>query len=106
MGYIYRIRCDKCNIDTTLNLGVGMRYTGNKNVAAYCPACRTYKVASVPMDSMGLEKTPQVTDIHCECGSTLILKPELESVSIENQEIIVCDSCGGNLKLSNAGLWD
>jgi len=129
MGYIVRIKCNKCKIDESLKVGQGIKdfekervvsYFSDsakieaekilnsgklftfENVIGFCSKCKNYSSYPSLIYFEG-DKERRLTD-KCKCGE----KPtvEIDSEILEETSSIECKKCGGTLEIEVKNLFD
>ena len=125
MGMIINVKCDKCHIDSSYNLGQGFRdgtienvllnFSGDnreivrqkmeenqgwdyEKVLSFCNSCRKMQATSV------LSVNGEHIIEKCECGGESMIL--LGSEAIHEDRKINCPICGEELVWAKIGLWD
>ena len=104
MGYIAKIKCEKCKLDETYRLGQGRKELGVERVVGYCDSCQKYDMYEISYEfKEGGEIIESMNS--CSCGNKPVI---VLNYSIHNkcQGKIPCRKCGGEITVTTIGDYD
>ena len=104
MGYIAKIKCEKCKLDETYRLGQGRKELGVERVVGYCDSCQKYDMYEI---SYEFKDNGEITESmnSCSCGNKPVIVLN-NSIYDKCGGKIPCRKCGGEITVTTTSIYD